>query len=256
MGFPAYFLIVWDLIRHARERGIRTGPGLGARPAVRSSRTASASPISILSYGLIFERFLNTGRREMPDIDMDFDERYRGEMIRYAAERYGSDHVAQIITFSTIKGARRCATRPGCSGSPTRWGTGWPSRCPRPSRAGGIDRAVPRRTGAGADGSPGLLRQRRRPAQMYEQDPDAKRVIDTARGLEGLRRQDSIHAAAVVISPEPLTDIVPIQQKGEDAEVVTQFEMHAIEEARAAQDGLPRPAQPVDDRPVPGARRE
>ena len=104
MGFSAYFLIVWDLIRYANERGIRTGPGRGSAAGSIVAYCLGITKLDPLEYGLIFERFLNPGRRQMPDIDMDFDERYRGEMIRYCAERYGSDHVAQIITFSTIKG--------------------------------------------------------------------------------------------------------------------------------------------------------
>ncbi len=104
MGFSAYFLIVWDLIRYARERGIRTGPGRGSAAGSIVAYCLGITKLDPLEFGLIFERFLNPGRRQMPDIDMDFDERYRGEMIRYCAERYGSDHVAQIVTFSTIKG--------------------------------------------------------------------------------------------------------------------------------------------------------
>ena len=104
MGFPAYFLIVWDLIRYAHEQRIRVGPGRGSAAGSIVAYCLKITDLDPLQYGMIFERFLNPGRREMPDIDMDFDERYRGELIRYAAEKYGSDHVAQIVTFSTIKG--------------------------------------------------------------------------------------------------------------------------------------------------------
>ena len=103
MGFPAYFLVVWDLVRYAKSRGIRVGPGRGSAAGscvAYCLRIVDSDPIK---YDLLFERFLNPGRKQMPDIDMDFDSRYRGEMIRYAAQRYGHDHVAQIITFSTIK---------------------------------------------------------------------------------------------------------------------------------------------------------
>jgi DNA polymerase-3 subunit alpha len=103
MGFSDYFLVVWDLIRHARDTGIRVGPGRGSSAGCCVAYCLRIVDIDPLKYGLIFERFLNPGRRQMPDIDMDFDERYRSDMIRYAAERYGSDHVAQIVTFSTIK---------------------------------------------------------------------------------------------------------------------------------------------------------
>ena len=103
MGFAAYFLVVWDLIRYARESGIRVGPGRGSAAGCCVAYCLRIVDLDPIRYDLLFERFLNPGRKQMPDIDMDFDERYRGEMIRYAAERYGSDHVAQIVTFSTIK---------------------------------------------------------------------------------------------------------------------------------------------------------
>ncbi len=103
MGFSDYFLVVWDLIRHAREQGIRVGPGRGSAAGCCVAYCLRIVDIDPIRYRLLFERFLNPGRKQMPDIDMDFDERYRGEMIRYAAERYGWDRVAQIVTFSTIK---------------------------------------------------------------------------------------------------------------------------------------------------------
>ena len=103
MGFSAYFLVVWDLIRHARTRRIRVGPGRGSAAGCCVAYCLGIVDLDPIRYDLLFERFLNPGRKQMPDIDMDFDERYRAEMIRYAAERYGADHVAQIVTFSTIK---------------------------------------------------------------------------------------------------------------------------------------------------------
>ena len=231
MGFPAYFLIVWDLIRYAREHGIRVGPARGSAGGSIVAYSLRITDIDPLEHGLIFERFLNPGRREMPDIDMDFDERYRSDVIRYAAERYGSDHVAQIITFSTIKGRQAIRDSARVLGFPYGLGDRVAKAMPPPilGREATLEQALVE-PGPDADqverdhyiAAAGLR-------DLYETDPDAARVIDTARGLEGLRRQDSIHAAAVVISPRPLTEIVPIQQKGEDAEVVTQFEMHAIE---------------------------
>ncbi len=231
MGFPAYFLIVWDLIRHARELGIRTAPGRGSAGGSIVSYCLRITELDPIAYGLIFERFLNPGRREMPDIDMDFDERYRGEMIRYAAERYGSDHVAQIITFSTIKGRQALRDAARVLGYP--YSLGDRAAKAMPPAILGREATLAQCIAALPDDAPGDLRDFHANAaglrEMYQTDGDARRVIDTALGLEGLRRQDSIHAAAVVISPEPLVDIVPIQQKGEDAEIVTQFEMHAIE---------------------------
>ncbi|HSG80228.1 MAG TPA: DNA polymerase III subunit alpha, partial [Acidimicrobiia bacterium] len=231
MGFPAYFLIVWDLIRYAREQGIRTGPGRGSAAGSIVSYCLRITDLDPIAYGLIFERFLNPGRREMPDIDMDFDERYRGEMIRYAAQKYGTDHVAQIITFSTIKGRQAMRDAARVLGFPYAVGDRVAKAMPPAilGREASLGQCL---TPPGDDADQADRDHYANAAglrELYETDPDSQRVIDTARGLEGLRRQDSIHAAAVVISPQPLTDIVPIQQKGEDAEIVTQFEMNGIE---------------------------
>ena len=232
MGFPAYFLIVWDLIRHARENGIRVGPGRGSAAGSIVSYVLSITNIDPLQYGLIFERFLNPGRRSMPDIDMDFDDRYRGEMIRYAAERYGNDRVAQIITFSTIKGKQAIRDSARVMGHPYSLGDRVAKAMP-PSILG-KDPTLDQVLTAPGSGSPSEVRDWYSNAQglreMYESDPAVKEVVDVARGLEGLRRQDSIHAAAVVIAPEPLTNIVPVQRKGEGSEIVTQFEMHGVED--------------------------
>jgi DNA polymerase-3 subunit alpha len=231
MGFSAYFLIVWDLIRYAGERKIRTGPGRGSAAGSIVAYSLGITKLDPLEYGLIFERFLNPGRREMPDIDMDFDERYRGEMIQYCAERYGSDHVAQIITFSTIKGRQAIRDAARVLGHPYGLGDRVAKLMPPPilgkeaTLAQCLEEPTPETPGNVRDwyvGAHGLR-------QAYGEDGDVRQVVDTARGLEGLRRQDSIHAAAVVISPSPLTDIVPLQQKGEGAEIVTQYEMHGVE---------------------------
>jgi DNA polymerase-3 subunit alpha len=168
----------------------------------------------------------------MPDIDMDFDERYRGDMIRYCSERYGSDHVAQIITFSTIKGRQAIRDAARVLGFP--YGLGDRASKLMPAAILGkeatlaqcLEEPGPEASSTVRDWYQGAHGLR----ELYNQDPDVKRVVDTARGLEGLRRQDSIHAAAVVIAPTPLTEIVPLQQKGEGAEIVTQYEMHGVEE--------------------------
>ena len=182
-------------------------------------------------YGLIFERFLNPGRAQMPDIDMDFDERYRGEVMRYCAERYGSDHVAQVITFSTIKGRQAIRDAARVLGLPYSLGDRVSKLMPQAilGKEATLDMCLdppgPEADQAERDWYTGAAGLR----EAYEAEAEVQEVVDTARGLEGLRRQDSIHAAAVVISPEPLTDIVPVQRKGDDAETVTQFEMHAVE---------------------------
>jgi DNA polymerase III subunit alpha len=233
MGFSSYFLIVWDLIAHARRLGIRVGPGRGSAAGCAVAYCLRITDLDPIRYDLLFERFLNPSRISMPDIDMDFDSRFRDEMIRYAAERYGRDHVAQIVTFSTIKAraavrdAARVLGHPYAVGDrvakampPLIMGRDTPLYAclePHPKYEDGYKMA-------------GELRE------MYEADPDTRQVIDVAKGLEGLRRQDGIHAAAVVITKEPLTEYLPIQRKPENgrppeaAPVVTQYEMHGVEE--------------------------
>ncbi|HEX2370479.1 MAG TPA: DNA polymerase III subunit alpha, partial [Acidimicrobiia bacterium] len=232
MGFPAYFLIVWDLISHARERGIRTGPGRGSSAASIVAYCLRITDLDPLRYGLVFERFLNPGRLQLPDIDMDFDERYRGDVIRYAAEKYGSDHVAQIVTFSTIKGKQALRDAARVLGYP--YGVGDRAAKLMPPPILGRDAALSMCLDPLPDDADGNTRDWHANAaglrDAYATDPDIRSVADVARNLEGLRRQDSIHAAAVVISPVPLTEHIPIQQKGDGAEIVTQYEMHAIED--------------------------
>ncbi|MGZ6898414.1 MAG: DNA polymerase III subunit alpha [Acidimicrobiia bacterium] len=233
MGFSAYFLVVWDLVEYARSQGIRVGPGRGSAAGSCVAYCLRIVDIDPIRYDLLFERFLNPGRKQMPDIDMDFDSRSRSEMIRYAARRYGSDRVAQIITFSTIKAraavrdAARVLDLPYVVGDkiaklmpPLIMGRDTPLYAclePHPKFEDGYKMASELR-------------------DLYTSDPEAARVIDVAKGLEGLRRQDGIHAAAVVITREPLTEYLPIQRKPEpgtpieDAPIVTQYEMHGVEE--------------------------
>ena len=233
MGFSDYFLVVWDLIRHAREQGIRVGPGRGSAAGCCVAYCLRIVDLDPIRYRLLFERFLNPGRKQMPDIDMDFDERYRSEMIRYAAERYGWDRVAQIVTFSTIKA--RAAVRDAARVLGYPYSVGDRIAKAMPPLVMGRDTplwACFEDTPKYHDGykAAGELRQ------MCALDPDAAKVVDVARGLEGLRRQDGIHAAAVVISGDPLTEYLPIQRKPEpggrpeDAPIVTQYEMHGVED--------------------------
>jgi len=232
MGFSAYFLVVWDLIRHARSLKIRVGPGRGSAAGCLVAYCLRIVDIDPIRYGLVFERFLNPGRKQMPDIDMDFDERYRAEMIRYASERYGWDHVAQIVTFSTIKA--RAAVRDAARVLGKPYLVGDKVAKAMPPLVMGRD-APMRYCFEKVEGHEDAYAQATSLREMYEADPEAKAVIDVARGLEGLRRQDGIHAAAVVISKEPLTEYMPIQRKPEpgadpgDAPIVTQYEMHGVE---------------------------
>src|SRR5579863_8125167 len=232
MGFSDYFLVVWDLIRHARESGIRVGPGRGSAAGCCVAYCLGIVDLDPIRYDLLFERFLNPGRMQMPDIDMDFDERYRGEMIKYAAKRYGDDRVAQIVTFSTIKA--RAAVRDAARVLGLPYIVGDRIAKAMPPLIMGRDtplRACLDRIEGHEDGyvtAQGLR-------DMYTSDPEAAKVIDVAKGLEGLRRQDGIHAAAVVITKDPLTEYVPVQRKPENGQppeespIVTQYEMHGVE---------------------------
>jgi len=220
MGFAGYFLIVWDLIRFARDSGIRVGPGRGSAAGSVVSYALRITDLDPLRYGLIFERFLNPERKQLPDIDMDFDERRRDEVIRYATQTYGADHVAQIITFQTIKGkqgirdAARVLDFPASVGDrlckmypPALLGREYP-----------IEKAL--------ELSPELR-------EAYGSEPESKEIIDTARALEGLRREDSVHAAGVVIGDAPLVRYLPLKlskdSRDDSRRVVTQFDMHGVE---------------------------
>ena len=233
MGFSDYFLVVWDLIRFAKDRRIRVGPGRGSAAGCCVAYCLQIVDLDPIKYDLLFERFLNPGRKQMPDIDMDFDDRYRGEMIKYAAERYGWDHVAQIVTFSTIKA--RAAVRDAARVLGYPYAVGDRVAKAMPPLVMGRDTPLY----ACLDPHPKFEDGYKMAAElreMYTADPDVKKVVDVARGLEGLRRQDGIHAAAVVITHEPLTEYLPIQRKPEagkpveEAPIVTQYEMHGVEE--------------------------
>ena len=233
MGFSSYFLITWDLISHARDANIRVGPGRGSAAGCAVAYTLWITDLDPIEYDLLFERFLNPSRVSMPDIDMDFDSRYRDEMIRYAAERYGRDHVAQIVTFSQIKA--RAAVRDAARVLGYPYAVGDKVAKAMPPLVMGRDTPLKycfEQSDKYADGYKAAAELR----TMVDTEPDVAKVVEVARGLEGLRRQDGIHAAAVVITKDPLTDYLPIQRKPElgkpieEAPVVTQYEMHGVEE--------------------------
>ena len=219
MGFSGYFLIVWDLIRFARDQGIRVGPGRGSAAGSVVSYALRITDLDPLRYGLLFERFLNPDRIEMPDIDMDFDERRRDEVIRYATEKYGSDHVAQIVTFQTIKGKQGIRDAARVLGFPPRVGDELCKMYPPAimGRDEPIDSAL--------QTSPELR-------EAYERQPEAREIIDTARALEGLRREDSVHAAGVVIGDRPLVNYLPLKltkdSRDDAKKMVTQFDMNGV----------------------------
>ena len=233
MGFSSYFLIVWDLIRYAREQDIRVGPGRGSAAGCAIAYCLRITDLDPIKYDLIFERFLNPSRISMPDIDMDFDSRYRDQMIRYAADKYGRDHVAQIITFGTIKARNAVRDAARVLGYPYPLGDKIAKLMP-PLVMG---RDTPLKYCFEEDSKHKAGFQAATDLRaLCEIDPDVKRIVHVARGLEGLKRSVGIHAAAVVITKEPLTEYLPIQRKPEqgqapeDAPVVTQYEMHGVEE--------------------------
>jgi DNA polymerase III subunit alpha len=222
MGFNAYFLIVWDFVKWAKDNGIAVGPGRGSAAGSLVAFTLRITDVDPLRYDLLFERFLNPERVSMPDIDIDFSVRGRESVMRYVTERYGREAVAQIVTFGKM--FPRAATRDAARVLGFDYGAGdrLAKLIPDPQQ-----------------GRPPSFDDCLQPGQdlkaAYDSDPVAQKIIDVARGLEGIVRNNSIHAAAVVIADRPLTDIVPLQlaesTSGDGGpKVVTQFSMKPVEE--------------------------
>ncbi|MEX2448779.1 MAG: DNA polymerase III subunit alpha [Solirubrobacterales bacterium] len=198
MGFSSYFLIVWDFIRFAKENGIAVGPGRGSAAGSIVSYSLSITDLDPLANDLLFERFLNPGRKSMPDIDIDFSVRGRERVIRYVGEKYGRESVAQIVTFGTM--APRAATRDAARVLGFDYGSG-------DRLAKQIPEPILGRTPSFEE----CLKPGQELRKTYDSEPDAKRILDVAQGLEGIIRNNSIHAAAVVIADRPLQEIVPLQ---------------------------------------------
>jgi DNA polymerase-3 subunit alpha len=198
MGFESYFLIVWDFVKYAKENGIAVGPGRGSAAGSIVAYALEITDLDPLANGLLFERFLNPGRKSMPDIDIDFSVRGRERVIRYVADKYGRECVAQIITFGTM--APRAAIRDAARvlGYDYASGDRLAKQIPEPifGRSPSFEECL----------KPGEELKR-----TYDSDPDARKILDTAQGLEGIVRNNSIHAAAVVIADRPLQEIVPLQ---------------------------------------------
>src|SRR5213083_1926412 len=213
MGFADYFLIVWDFIAFAKRNGVSVGPGRGSAAGSLAAYCLEITDVDPIRYGLLFERMLNPGRKSMPDMDIDFAVAGRDRVINYVAEKYGRDRVAQIITFSTM--AARAAVRDAGRVLEVPYGV-----------VDKVAKAIPEGPGQTLDA---CLKPGQELKAQYDADPVAREIVDLARPLEGLVRADSIHAAGVVIGDRPLTDYVPLQQKGADQEVVTQFHGGDIE---------------------------
>ncbi len=223
MGFPGYFLVVADLVGHAKKVGIRVGPGRGSAAGSLVAYALGITGLDPIEHGLLFERFLNPERISMPDIDLDFDERRRSEMIRYATEKYGEDRVAQIITYGTIKSKQSLKDATRVLGYPYAIGEKLTKALPPSVMGKDITLSGVFDTKDARHGEAGEFRQ------LYETDPDSKRVVDLAKGLEGLKRQWGVHAAGVILSREPLLDVIPIHRREADGAIITQFDMGACE---------------------------
>jgi DNA polymerase-3 subunit alpha len=213
LGFTDYFLIVWDFIAFAKRNGISVGPGRGSAAGSLVAYCLEITDIDPIKYELLFERFLNPGRKSMPDMDIDFAVEGRDRVINYVAEKYGRDRVAQIITFSTM--AARAAVRDAGRVLEIPYGV-----------VDKIAKLIPEGPGQTLDA---CLKPGQELKAQYDADEVTREIVDLAKPLEGLVRADSIHAAGVVIGDQPLTEYVPLQQKGPDQEVVTQFAMGDIE---------------------------
>ncbi|WP_439653945.1 DNA polymerase III subunit alpha [Schumannella soli] len=223
MGFPGYFLVVADFINWSKDNGIRVGPGRGSGAGSMAAYAMKITDLDPLRHGLIFERFLNPDRVSMPDFDVDFDERRRGEVIKYVTEKYGSERVAQIVTYGTIKSKQALKDSSRVLGFPFGMGEKLTKAMPAPIMAKDIPLA-------------GIIdpkHERYKEAADFraviDSDPDAKKVFETALGLEGLKRQWGVHAAGVIMSSDPLIDIIPIMKREQDGQIVTQFDYPAAE---------------------------
>ena len=223
MGFPGYFLVVADLCAHAREVGIRVGPGRGSAAGSLVSYALGITALDPIKHGLLFERFLNPERISMPDIDLDFDERRRSEMIAYATNKYGEDRVAQIITYSNIKSKQALKDATRVLGYPYAIGDKITKALPPTIMGKDITLSGIFDPKNDRYGEAGEVRT------LYETDIDAKRIVDTAMGLEGLKRQWGVHAAGVILSKEPLLEVIPIHRRESDGAIITQFDMGACE---------------------------
>jgi DNA polymerase-3 subunit alpha len=222
-GYPGYFLVVADFITWAKKNGIRVGPGRGSGAGSMCAYVMKITDLDPIPHGLIFERFLNPERMSMPDFDIDFDERRRGEVIRYVTEKYGSERVAQIVTYGTIKAKQAVKDSARVMGHPFNVGDQLTKAMPADVMGKGVplsgiyDPEHPRY----AEGSEFRA--------LVETEPHFKEVVETAKGLEGLKRQWGVHAAGVIMSSEPLIDVIPIMKRLQDGQVLTQFDYPTCE---------------------------
>src|SRR3954467_2463584 len=224
-GYPSYFLIVADLVNYARSVDIRVGPGRGSAAGSLVAYALRITDIDPIEHGLLFERFLNPERASMPDIDIDFDDRRRGEMVRYAADKWGSDRVAQVIPFGTIK------TKAALKDS-ARIHYGQPGF----AIADRITKALPPPIMAKdiplsgiTDPAHARYKEAAEIRGLIDTDPDVRTIYETARGLEGLIRNAGVHACAVIMSSEPLTEAIPLWKRPQDGAIITGWDYPSCE---------------------------
>src|SRR5205807_168577 len=212
MGFPGYFLVVWDFIKYAKDNGIPVGPGRGSAAGSLVAYSMGITDVDPLDYDLLFERFLNPERISMPDIDIDFCMNRRGEVIDYARRKYGADKVAQIITFGTMAAKSVVRDVGRVLGLPYTLVDKVAKTIPA-----GPDVTLP----VAAKESPALI-------EAMKNDHEVERIIEIGSRLEGLSRHAGMHAAGGVITPEPVTNYVPLYRTNRD-EIVTQYDMRIVE---------------------------
>jgi DNA polymerase-3 subunit alpha len=223
MNFPGYFLVVADFINWAKDNGIRVGPGRGSGAGSMVAYAMRITDLNPLEHGLIFERFLNPDRVSMPDFDIDFDERRRGEVIRYVTEKYGSDRVAQIVTYGTIKSKQAVKDAGRVLGYPFSMG----DRITKAMPPAVMGKDVPLKLIF--DPSHDRYKEGGEFRALVEADVEVAKVVETAKGLEGLKRQWGVHAAGVIMSSDPLLDLIPIMKREQDGAIITQFDYPACE---------------------------
>ncbi|MDO5740622.1 MAG: DNA polymerase III subunit alpha [Ornithinimicrobium sp.] len=217
-GYPGYFLVVADFINWAKSNGIRVGPGRGSGAGSMCAYVMGITDLDPVPHGLIFERFLNPERPSMPDFDVDFDDRRRAEVIRYVTQKYGDDRVAMIVTYGTIKAKQALKDASRVMGYPFAMGEKLTKAMPPPVMAKDITL-----TGI-QDETDSRYGEAQEFRDLLAEDPHAAEVFETAKGIEGLRRQWGVHAAGVIMSSEPLIDLIPIMRRDLDGQIITQFD--------------------------------
>ncbi|ADX72732.1 DNA polymerase III subunit alpha [Pseudarthrobacter phenanthrenivorans] len=223
MGFPGYFLVVADFINWAKNNGIRVGPGRGSGAGSMVAYAMRITDLDPLRHGLIFERFLNPDRVSMPDFDVDFDDRRRPEVIDYVTRKYGDERVAMIVTYGTIKTKQALKDSSRVLGYPFSMGEQLTKALPPAVMAKDIPLADIQNPEAKRYGEAGDFRQ------LISTDPEAAKVFETALGIEGLKRQWGVHAAGVIMSSDPIIDVIPIMRRIQDGQVITQFDYPTCE---------------------------